>query len=169
MFPYSLQILCLLLFLTLPKLCPNPHPIKPAFPLRLWSRRFAPTSTGRGVRSPPMRALEALQTLQMPRTCCSSRVHLCKKILPTCRGKARALHVVYGVGSVPMVWAVPWCFGLPDADPSAGPCPRSQCPTAAPIMLLLVEGPFIAFIPEIWPGPAHLATAMQSQSGKISS
>ncbi|KAI3527698.1 hypothetical protein CSPX01_16789 [Colletotrichum filicis] len=102
MFPYSLQILCLLLFLTLPKLCPNPHPIKPAFPLRLWSRRFAPTSTGRGVRSPPMRALEALQTLQMPRTCCSSRVHLCKKILPTCRGKARALHVVYGVGNV-------WC------------------------------------------------------------
>ncbi|KAK1451119.1 hypothetical protein CCUS01_11103 [Colletotrichum cuscutae] len=43
---YTPGILCLLLFLTLPKLCPNPHPIKPAFPLRLWSRRFAPTSTG---------------------------------------------------------------------------------------------------------------------------
>ncbi|KAK1638330.1 hypothetical protein BDP81DRAFT_424748 [Colletotrichum phormii] len=58
---------------------------------------------------------------------------------------------------------------LASAGPPLARVPRSQCPTAAPIMLLLVEGPFIAFIPEIWSGPPHLATAMPSQSGKISS
>ncbi|OHE91090.1 hypothetical protein CORC01_13609 [Colletotrichum orchidophilum] len=116
-------------------------------------RRFGANVHGSGVGSPPMRALEALQTLQIPRISCSSRVHLCKNafnlsrqgkgpasgrclcasgcLMPTRRGRSNLI--------LARLSAFPSCLSCL-CWPSAGPCPRSQCPTAAPIMPLLVEG-----------------------------